>query len=360
MGTRNRRKFRTLVLRGYAERYLVILLVCFALTVSGTRFFLEITGYPKIGSGGLHIAHVLWGGLIWFVGSLFPLLFTNKRSFDLSAVLTGVGSGLFMDEIGKFTTADNNYFFPADAAMVYAFFLLIILVINWVRKKSPASARELVFRMMELFEEVVEGDLSNIERDRLLEEVEEIQKMDAPDHLREITEGIRKIIMDSNQQLAPENPDFFQKIQIAWRKSISCLFPEDKNPVWLYSLWILWGLVSVVHPLALISINRTGVDLPWILEELLMVNFDLSQPLSFWENVRLGGEGFLGFLLMLAGALGFLRKKSIAVAFAYYANLVLMVFINLLVFYFDQFSAIVFTFAQLVVLILTNQYRKVI
>jgi hypothetical protein len=27
------------------------------------RIFLEATGYPQLGGGGLHIAHVLWGGL---------------------------------------------------------------------------------------------------------------------------------------------------------------------------------------------------------------------------------------------------------------------------------------------------------
>ena len=27
------------------------------------RIFLEATGYPQLGGNGLHIAHVLWGGL---------------------------------------------------------------------------------------------------------------------------------------------------------------------------------------------------------------------------------------------------------------------------------------------------------
>lgn len=30
-------------------------------TVLVVRAFLAVTGYPKIGSGGLHVAHVLWG-----------------------------------------------------------------------------------------------------------------------------------------------------------------------------------------------------------------------------------------------------------------------------------------------------------
>ena len=38
-------------------------LVSAVATVVIIRIFLEATGYPQLGGGGLHIAHVLWGGL---------------------------------------------------------------------------------------------------------------------------------------------------------------------------------------------------------------------------------------------------------------------------------------------------------
>jgi hypothetical protein len=37
------------------------------------RIFLEATGYPQLG-GGLHIAHVLWGGLGMLVAIVLLLL----------------------------------------------------------------------------------------------------------------------------------------------------------------------------------------------------------------------------------------------------------------------------------------------
>ena len=33
-------------------------------TVLLVRTFLAVSGYPQVGGGGLHIAHVLWGGLL--------------------------------------------------------------------------------------------------------------------------------------------------------------------------------------------------------------------------------------------------------------------------------------------------------
>ena len=45
-----------------AERYLRQTLIWFALTVIAVRWALAATGYPKLGGGQLHIAHVLWAG----------------------------------------------------------------------------------------------------------------------------------------------------------------------------------------------------------------------------------------------------------------------------------------------------------
>jgi hypothetical protein len=57
----------TLVKRDNAPKYILTMVVSFAATVVITRFYLELTGYPQIGSGELHIAHLLWGG--WLCSS---------------------------------------------------------------------------------------------------------------------------------------------------------------------------------------------------------------------------------------------------------------------------------------------------
>ena len=129
-----KKRKRRLVRRYYAERYLLVTIISFAFSVSITRFFLELTGYPQIGGSELHIAHVLWGGVLLFIGGLFPLIFVNKRAFDLSAFFSGVGVGLFIDEVGKFISRSNDYFFPAAAPIIYIFFLLTLLVFILVRR----------------------------------------------------------------------------------------------------------------------------------------------------------------------------------------------------------------------------------
>ena len=77
---------RKLVRRMYSDRYLLIMLVSFAVSITSVRLFLEITGYPQIGGETLHLSHVLWGGLLLFISSLMPLIFANKRILDISAI----------------------------------------------------------------------------------------------------------------------------------------------------------------------------------------------------------------------------------------------------------------------------------
>ncbi len=71
---------RKLVQRENAVRYMMISLLSFVATVSLVRSFLALTGYPQIGSGTLHIAHVLWGGLVLYIAAILPLIYLNPRS----------------------------------------------------------------------------------------------------------------------------------------------------------------------------------------------------------------------------------------------------------------------------------------
>src|SRR6266511_1039509 len=76
------------------------------------RGALALSGFPQVGGGGLHIAHMLWG-LLLLLG------FVGRRALFVAALLSGIGFGTFIDELGKFITSDNDYFFRPAIAVVY-------------------------------------------------------------------------------------------------------------------------------------------------------------------------------------------------------------------------------------------------
>jgi len=140
-----------------SSRMMLIVLVSCALTVALTRLFLVLTGYPQIGGSTFHLAHALWGGLALFLASAMALVVQNRGAALIIALLTGVGFGLFVDEVGKFITQKNDYFFPLAAPIVYASLLLILFLTELGRRHQLRSPRAHLLAAISLSQTVADG-----------------------------------------------------------------------------------------------------------------------------------------------------------------------------------------------------------
>lgn len=105
-------------------------------TVFVTRAYLALTGYPQIGGEVLHIAHMLWGGLALTIAFLYLAISLNPNK-KLAMMVGGIGFGLFIDELGKFITVDNDYFFKPTASLI-----IIIFIALWAIMRAIISRRE--------------------------------------------------------------------------------------------------------------------------------------------------------------------------------------------------------------------------
>jgi hypothetical protein len=103
------------------------------------RAYLSMTGYPQVGTGNLHIAHVLWGGLLMAVAIGLATVLYGHRVRLAAAVVGGVGFGLFLDEVGKFLTRDNNYFYRPAASIIYLVFVLLVVFDRWLRTRAAPT-----------------------------------------------------------------------------------------------------------------------------------------------------------------------------------------------------------------------------
>ncbi|WP_343979635.1 hypothetical protein [Kribbella koreensis] len=133
-------------------------------TVLITRLILGLSGYPQIGGKGLHIAHVLPGGLLMLLAIYLLLAYIGPVVRPAAALVGGVGFGLFIDEVGKFITSDNNYFYQPTAAIVYVIFVLIVLGSRYVSNRRPIDEREQLANVVDNTVEGVAGGLSRRRR----------------------------------------------------------------------------------------------------------------------------------------------------------------------------------------------------
>jgi len=141
---------------------LVVLVSC-ALTVALVRLFLVLTGYPQIGNSTFHLAHALWGGLALLLAGVMALVVQNRGAAVIIALLSGIGFGLFVDEVGKFITQKNDYFFPLAAPIVYASLLLILLLTELARRHQLRSPRAHLLAVISLSQTIADGTATRTE-----------------------------------------------------------------------------------------------------------------------------------------------------------------------------------------------------
>ncbi len=200
------------VRRAGAETYLLITLLTFAATVVLIRMFLRLTGYPQVGGGGLHIAHLLWGGLLLFVASLLPLILANRWVYVAGALLSGVGVGLFIDEVGKFITTTNDYFYPGAAPIIYAFFMLTVLLYLRVRRPPSHEPRAELYRDLDVMTEVLDHDMEPHERAELEGRLRQVARTTSQPEMARLARDLLDFITSDSLRLAAETPTLWERV----------------------------------------------------------------------------------------------------------------------------------------------------
>jgi hypothetical protein len=137
-------------------------------TILCIRTQLWLTNYPQLGGHGLHIAHLLWGGLLMVIALAILLSLLGRRARWPAALVGGIGFGFFIDELGKFITADNNYFFKPAAGLIYLIFITLFLVSRAYQRHRGLNEAERVRNAIELIGEAAPGPLREGSRRRAL------------------------------------------------------------------------------------------------------------------------------------------------------------------------------------------------
>jgi hypothetical protein len=334
------------VRREGAEQYLFLTLVAFAATVMATRVYLELTGYPRIGGGELHIAHALFGGFFLFGAALLPIVLAGRRVYRLAAMLGGIGIGLFIDEVGKFITTQNDYFFPAAAPLIYATFLLAVLVYLRVRRRIQPDPRSLLLTSLQLMEEAVDNDLQGHERDALRYRLGAAVVQAPLEGQRRLAAALLAFVESQELEIAPDAVSRLQPLYEWW---------ADHRDDWIGGR----GARAALWVALFISGVRALIDLGVAVSQIGGVDPATSTRLFSLDMLHLVVEGVAGALLLTGSLLMALTGRDrLGSALAEYGLLVALALADLASFYLRQFATLEVAIFHGVLLFGVVAYRR--
>jgi hypothetical protein len=160
---------RSVVRRLGASTNLEVFFISAVVMILAIRGLLALTGYPRLGGGGIHIAHMLWGGLGMTLALVLLFALEGRTWFTVAAVLGGAGFGTFIDELGKLVTDDNDYFFRPAIALIYLVFVGLYFLFRRLARETGPSPQTALVNAFDYAKEAVLRDLDQSEKDHAFE-----------------------------------------------------------------------------------------------------------------------------------------------------------------------------------------------
>ncbi len=277
------------------------------------RLYLSLTGFPQLSAGGLHIAHMVWGGLLMLAAIFMALGFLSKQAHEWAAVLGGIGFGAFIDELGKFLTQDNNYFFQPTIALIYVIFIAIYIAIRGVYNYQPLNPREKLANVLEL---IKQGSISGLNKEEEQTFLHLLEQVDAEDpffeHLKELQYHLKIV---NNRR-----PHALNRLK-SW---VDDLYHRSITRWWFGGIVITFFAFTAVTGIAAVA---GVVEWPWNLTlGIAAGTISLLALLQFWRsripNLQIPlTAGIIAASLLMAWAI-LINRGNIDLPFAEWAQLI--------------------------------------
>jgi len=334
------RHFPHLSVRQDAGRLLLFVLVSFGASVVLTRAYLEATNYPRIGGEVLHFAHLLWGGLAMAASGMVLLVFATPRVHALSAVLVGLGIGLFIDEVGKFITTDNDYFFRPAAPIIYVCFLLVTLLYFLVIRRRESEERNLI-AALELMQSLVEAPSSDETHAKLKGWLEQLK------HSTDPARAQLAMALSVYAETQRRSDTVFSRTQrrlVQWSRRIQAFFERHIRAITV-AVMVLIGLRILTSILSLLSVT--------VLDNNIVLDF-----ISPDNSLGVALDLVTGALLLL-GLVMYLARRRLAGLFWLQTAMVLsLTLIGVVTFYQAQFVAAINMLFDLMIWVTLRDYAR--
>lgn len=334
-----------------ASSYALTAIMAGVVGVLGTRLFLELFGYPSLGKGMWHLSHTVWGGIIMCLGMFMAMSFYGRRSLRVASGIFGIGMGIFFDEMGKFITRDNNYFFKPTSMIVYIIFLMLFGVYRLLTKKRRESGVHLFYHVLDRLGDLAENDLDEREQKKLIEVVR-LLKEKSHHELAVFSAELEKALW----LLRPKKYEkswtslILKKIDGGIYKNVL----SKKGILFLMGALILgYSIASIVDTLWLMqNINKVSIVPSFLGEYTPRDGFE-----AFMLGIKIISDLVVAGLFLGGIGMAIIRRYKVGLEFFEWGLYVYILLTSICRFYFEQFSAVLALFFSLGVLVIVRMLR---
>lgn len=343
-----------------ADSFWIMLIIAVSITVIVTRVGLELTGYPQIGDSTFHIAHVLWGGLLMFIALVLPLTFANPYIPWVTAILGGIGAGLFIDEVGKFITQSNDYFFPLAFPIIYAFIVACVWLALRLRARRVQDTRTLLYHALEELKEALDNDLDPFEHAELKTQLVYVQETTTDTEERALAAALLSFIENRSVQLA-QSPTTLERLW-RWMRTTFSRTPPRVILRGILVVGFAYTAVDALFEIVAVAALASEGGRQAITEALgsaLIVSgkseYLVNDPyLSGFQAIAIIIAGLLALLAAIFIGIG---RERLGLRFGTASLVISLLIVNLLSFYFNQLYALFSTLGQTALLLVATLYR---
>jgi hypothetical protein len=266
----------------------------------------------------------------------------SRTAHRLASALGGLGFGAFIDEVGKFVSADNNYFYAPSVALIYVTFVLTALAIHAIRSRPEYSRQEYLVNALRRMEELALHGMDEDDRDLAL------LYLSRSDPAHPLVPAVRDMI--GRAVLIPrDRPGFFIRSKSALRELYRKTARLPGFTAAITAFFVAQLAVSLVYAVVLVFFFGLG----WV--RIARVGLfahvaERIQNLTFVDGMQLASS-LLAVIFTLLGVIRIRRSRLRAFEMFERSLLVSILFTQVFSFYQEQFSALLGLLAQALILI---------
>jgi hypothetical protein len=260
--------------------------------------------------------------------------------------------------VGKFITQSNDYFFPAAAPIIYAFFLLTVLIYFRAKDAPDMDIRGELYTVLEILQEVLDHDVDPHEHDEMKHRLDNIIKKTTNENYKRLATELEDFVDSDALKPVKDEENIFDRFIDTWTRFEDAYLTETRFRAALIIVLVLLGLPSFMRFMSFASVAR-HVDQRALFIENLAASFpSASGNIEMWTTMLVVFDGLAGAILSIGAILMIIERRNWSIQLTSLSLIVSLVAINLVLFYVEQFQTIVVAMVQYIALQSIYYYQR--